>query len=60
MRCIVDDQGVPTNIIVAKSLEASLDTSAIEAVTKWRFKPGMKDGQPVAVQVLIDVSFHPL
>ena len=60
LRCIIDENGVPTTITVAKTLEASLDKSAIEAVSKWRFKPGMKDGKPVAVQVLIDVSFHPL
>ena len=46
---------------VAESFEASLDKSAVGAVSKWRFKPGMKDGKPVAVQVLIDVElFHPL
>lgn len=60
LRCIVNEEGLPTSITIAKSLEASLDKSAIEAVSKWRFKPGMKDGKPVAVQVLIDVSFRPL
>lgn len=32
----------------------------MDTVSQWRFKPGMKDGKPVAVQVLIDVSFRPL
>jgi TonB family protein len=60
LRCIINEDGVPTIVTVAKSLEASLDKSAMETVSKWRFKPGMKDGKPVAVQVLIDVSFHPI
>ena len=53
-------KGFRPAITLVKSLEASLDKSAIEAVSKWRFKPGMKDGKLVAVQVLIDVGFHPL
>jgi TonB family protein len=60
LRCIIDEKGVPTTITVAKSLEPSLDRSAVDTVFKWRFKPGMKDGRPVAVQVLIDVSFRPI
>jgi protein TonB len=35
-----------------------LDEKAVEAVQKWRFEPGMKDGKPVAVQLVIAVDFH--
>jgi len=24
---------------------------------KWRFKPGTKDGQPVAVTIVVEMSF---
>jgi TonB family protein len=34
-----------------------LDEKAIEAIRRWRFEPGRKDGTPVAVQVNIEVSF---
>jgi TonB family protein len=60
LRCIIDANGIPTTCTVVKSLEASLDRSAMDAVSKWRFKPAIKYNEPVAVQVLIDVSFHPL
>ncbi len=60
LSCVIGEDGVPTAITVRKSLEASLDKSAMDTVSQWRFKPGMKDGKPVAVQVLIDVSFRPL
>ena len=30
----------------------------IDAVTKWRFEPGMKAGKPVPVIATIEVSFH--
>jgi protein TonB len=35
-----------------------LDEKAIEAVEKWKFKPGMKDGQAVNVRVTIEVNFR--
>ncbi|MEI9813195.1 MAG: energy transducer TonB [Acidobacteriota bacterium] len=55
---VVDEKGMPQQITVKKSLGLGLDEKAIEAVQKWRFKPGMKDGKPVAVQATIAVSFH--
>ena len=55
---VVDEQGRPQNLRVVRSLGLGLDQKAIEAVEKWRFKPGMKDGKPVAVQATIAVSFH--
>jgi outer membrane biosynthesis protein TonB len=35
-----------------------LDEKAVEAVAKWRFRPASKNGQPVAVTALVDVSFR--
>jgi outer membrane biosynthesis protein TonB len=35
-----------------------LDVNAFETVKQWRFQPGTKDGEPVAVHTAIEVSFH--
>jgi TonB family protein len=43
---------------VIRPLGLGLDQKAIEAVEKWKFKPGMKDGKPVAVQATIEVNFR--
>jgi len=55
---IVDPLGKVRQIRVARSLGMGLDEKAVEAVQKWRFVPGMKDGRPVAVQVNVEVTFR--
>jgi TonB family protein len=55
---IVDPQGHAQNIKVVRSLGLGLDEKAMEAVAKWRFKPGLKDGRAVAVQATIEVNFR--
>ncbi len=55
---VVDEQGRPRDIHVARSLGMGLDEKAIEAVKKWKFVPGTKDGVAVAVQVNLEVSFR--
>jgi TonB family protein len=54
---VVDESGAARNIKVVRSLDPGLDQKAIEAVRKWKFKPGQKDGNPVAVQAQIQVTF---
>jgi periplasmic protein TonB len=58
LQLVVDDQGRPQNLKVLRSLGLGLDQKAIEAVEKWRFKPGMKDGKPVPVMATIEVNFR--
>lgn len=55
---VVDENGLPQNIKVVRKLGLGLDEKAIEAVSKWRFKAGMKDGKPVPVQATIEVRFR--
>ena len=42
---------------VVKSLDEDLDKSAVAAVRAWRFRPGLLDGKPVPVLVIIDLTF---
>jgi TonB family protein len=55
---IVDANGHPRDIRVARSLGMGLDQKAMEAVRTWKFEPAMKDGKPVAVQMNVEVSFR--
>lgn len=54
----VDPSGHPRNISVIRSLGHGLDEKAIEAVGKWEFRPGYKDGEPVNVAATIEVNFR--
>jgi len=58
LELVVDENGVPQNIKVLRSLGLGLDQKAIEAVQKWRFKPGQKDGKAVPVSANIEVNFR--
>lgn len=55
---VVDERGNPAQIRILTPLGLGLDEKAIEAVRKWKFKPGMKDGKPVAVQASVEVNFR--
>jgi TonB family protein len=55
---IVDAQGYPRNPRVARSMGMGLDEKAIEAVQKYRFKPAMKGGKPVASIISVEVNFR--
>jgi TonB family protein len=55
---VVDEHGVPQDIHVVRPLGLGLDEKAIEAVQRWRFRPGVRNGKPVRVRATIEVSFR--
>lgn len=55
---VVGKDGRPYDIRVGQSLGMGLDEKAIEAVTRWRFRPATLNGQPVATQIAVEVDFH--
>jgi TonB family protein len=56
---VVDGNGDVSEATVTKSLdpEFGLDDEALKAARQWKFKPGTKDGHPVAVRVTLQLTF---
>lgn len=55
----VDTDGYPENIHLRKSVRPDLDQRAIEAVSKYRFKPARtKDGSPIPVMISVEADFR--
>jgi protein TonB len=55
---IVDAQGNVTDAQVVKPLGMGLDENAVSTVKTWKFKPAMRNGVPVPVKVMVEVSFR--
>jgi TonB family protein len=55
---LIDPTGHPRNIEVTRGLGYGLDEKAIEAVGKWRFRPGTKEGEPVYTHATSQVTFR--
>lgn len=58
LRINVDARGVPDRVeIAASSGSRDLDRAARRAVQRWRFRPAMRDGRPVAGVVTVPIRF---
>ena len=59
LESVVNVDGSVTDVKVIESLDDvwGLDKQAVNAAKEWKFKPGMKDGKPVAVRVAINLRF---
>jgi protein TonB len=58
LRIHVDARGVPDRVeIAASSGSRDLDRAAQRAVQRWRFRPAMRDGSPVAGVVTVPINF---
>jgi len=55
---IVDEQGKPTHVRVARGVGMGLDEKAVEAVRQYKFKPATQGGKPVKVDMYVDVVFN--
>jgi protein TonB len=59
LECIVMPDGSVGEVKVTRSLDPifGLDQEAIKAAKKWRFRPGMRQGEPVPVIITIELTF---
>ena len=54
----LNTEGIPQDLRILQSAgNDKLDQSALDAVRQYRFKPAMKEGHPVMVDMKIEVHF---
>jgi TonB family protein len=58
LQLVVGADGLAHDIKVTRPLGLGLDEKAVEAVSVWRFRPGVKQGNPVAVMATIEVNYR--
>jgi TonB family protein len=54
---IVSAEGVPVNVHVMRGVGHGLDEQAVAAVKQYGFKPAMENGNPVPVELNVEVNF---
>ena len=58
LEVIIRSDGTIEILRVVRSLDFGLDENAIQALKQWKFRPGMRNGQPVDVVLNIEVNFN--
>lgn len=56
LEATIDEWGVVKNVVVRQSMPL-LDKAAIDAVSKWRYAPTRLNGQPIAIVMMVTVTF---
>ncbi len=55
---VIGTDGKVDGIRVLQSLDSRLDANAVHALYSWRFRPGTKNGEPVAIEAVVQIPFR--
>jgi len=55
---IVDSEGIVREVYAIKTTHPEFGTAAVEAVAKWKFKPGQKGGIAVNTRMQVPIVFN--
>ena len=60
MQAVVLPDGTVSDVVILQSLDPDfgLDKEAVATAKRWTFSPGTRDGQPVAVRIMIELEFN--
>jgi TonB family protein len=58
LRMVVGSDGRPRDIKIVSAVGHGLDEKAVESVRQWRFHPATRNGEPVATQISVEVTFR--
>jgi TonB family protein len=55
---VIRPDGSVDSIQVVRKLDPQLDANSVAAFKQWRFEPGTKNGQPVALEAIVHIPFR--
>jgi len=55
LKGVIGADGAVQQLVVYRGVSPVLDEAARIAFSRWRFKPAMRDGKPVAVEILVGI-----
>jgi protein TonB len=59
LRVLVSETGLPLDVEVIKGVGGGLTEAAVEAVKRWKFEPGRRNGTAVRTWTTIPIPFEP-
>ena len=58
LHVMVGKDGKPRDISITRSIDKAFDDAAIRAVRRWKFEPAKCDGEPIEVEIMVEVQFN--
>jgi len=55
---VIRRDGSVDSIQLVKGIDADLDTNAMEAFARWRFRPAERNGRPVELEAIVHIPFR--
>jgi TonB family protein len=55
---VIRADGTVDDVKVLNGLDSRLDETAMRALSRWHFRPGTKNGEPVALEAVVEVPFR--
>ncbi len=58
LQLMIGTDGIASDIHVVRGLGYGLDDKAVECVEAWRFRPALRNGEPVETKAQVEINFR--
>jgi TonB family protein len=59
LSAVIHSDGSVGDVKILRGVDDRLDQYATSALARWRFRPATKNGDPIALQAVVMIPFHP-
>jgi TonB family protein len=60
LSAVIRSDGSVGEVRILRGVDDRLDVYASAALSRWRFRPATRNGDPVAIQTVVMIPFHPV